>query len=647
MTLALEADQLAAIPAGLRALKQWVCWRLVPVPGKKPTKVPYAPAGFKASHDNPNTWGTFEQVSAAAHNFDGIGFVFTAADPYCGIDLDACFTTDGTLKAWAVEVVEAAQDAGCYIERTPSGIGLHIIGRATFGHGRKVSMPDGVVETYDRLRYFTMTGEQTALGDADADMESVVGILKRRFYATAEEAIEVVIGDGLPDYQADQYTAACLQGASSDFLSFWHDKVDVQKHGADRSSHRMALVNRVAMKLWTIIGRQPTVQEVRSVCLRAPFIKHEMTAGRAKWPRLAKEECSKAIAYAATHQAGPDISAAVAAEPPKQLLYTLDDLAERAAKLRWLVKYTLPEDSIGVVFGASGAFKSFIAIDAACHIAHGMKWLGKKTRKGSVVYLAAEGGAGIVRRFQAWHRRHNKKWTDAEIHVCPVPLELMTDGPRLRAELDRLGIKPDLIVVDTMSQMFTGEENSASDVAAFLRSIGSVLRDHFHACVMVVHHSGHNAAERPRGSSAIIGNVDYMFGVHRDEKEMLAILSCPKQKDAEKLADQNFALTVHELGKDEDGDAITSLAASHIDTAAQLVEAIRRESKGGRGSNRVVFERLAVSGAGIEDVREQFYAELGALEPNAKRQAWNKCKAWAMDSGIVMVVGDRFVRKVN
>jgi hypothetical protein len=60
-----------------------------------------------------------------------------------------------------------------------------------------------------------------------------------------------------------------------------------------------------------------------------------------------------------------------------------------------------------------------------------------------------------------------------------------------------------------------------------------------------------------------------------------------------------------------------------------------------------VFEKLATSGSSIDEVREQFYAELGALEPNAKRQAWNKCKTWAIEAGILMVVGDRFVRKVN
>src|SRR5574340_354360 len=74
------------------------------------------------------------------------------------------------------------------------------------------------------------------------------------------------------------------------------------------------------------------------------------------------------------------------------------------------------------------------------------------------------------------------------------------------------------------------------------------------SAVGVVHHSGHLATERPRGSSALRSNVDWMFGVFRDEKEMLATLVCDKQKDDEQFGDEVFALTRHELGRDADGD---------------------------------------------------------------------------------------------
>jgi hypothetical protein len=48
--------------------------------------------------------------------------------------------------------------------------------------------------------------------------------------------------------------------------------------------------------------------------------------------------------------------------------------------------------------------------------------------------------------------------------------------------------------------------------------------------VLILHHTGHNVTERPRGSSAMRANLGYMLGVHRDEKEMLATLSLPEAK---------------------------------------------------------------------------------------------------------------------
>ena len=51
------------IPAELRSVAHWVLWRLERLPdSEKPGKVPYSPAGGRASHSDPATWGTFEQA---------------------------------------------------------------------------------------------------------------------------------------------------------------------------------------------------------------------------------------------------------------------------------------------------------------------------------------------------------------------------------------------------------------------------------------------------------------------------------------------------------------------------------------------------------------------------------------------------------
>src|SRR5512146_2295076 len=94
------------LPDELKALRQWVVWRAEPRPGKdKPAKAPYQPrTGHRARTDAPATWGTFAQARARFEHggWQGLGFVFTACDPYAGVDLDECrIPLTGEIAPWA------------------------------------------------------------------------------------------------------------------------------------------------------------------------------------------------------------------------------------------------------------------------------------------------------------------------------------------------------------------------------------------------------------------------------------------------------------------------------------------------------------------------------------------------------------------
>lgn len=140
------------IPAELRALRQWVVWRLEDRGGEKPTKIPYDPnTGSLAEVNNVATWGTFEAACFASQNYNGLGFVLTADDPYTFIDLDT--PKDATLGEVQPRIVEQFQT---YAELSPSGVGLHLICRGKVPSGKKNSKAG--VEVYSELRYMTMTG---------------------------------------------------------------------------------------------------------------------------------------------------------------------------------------------------------------------------------------------------------------------------------------------------------------------------------------------------------------------------------------------------------------------------------------------------------------------------------------------------------
>ena len=146
------------LPPELTRWRHWVPYRLGPVKanGKRDKILLNPRTGRYAKVNNPKTWGTFEEAVAAycAGMGDGIGFVFTAEDPYVGIDLDECRNPQtGHLEAWAQDIVERLDS---YTEASPSGTGVHILasGKLPGGGGETEH-----VEMYETGRFFTITGE--------------------------------------------------------------------------------------------------------------------------------------------------------------------------------------------------------------------------------------------------------------------------------------------------------------------------------------------------------------------------------------------------------------------------------------------------------------------------------------------------------
>jgi hypothetical protein len=250
---------------------------------------------------------------------------------------------------------------------------------------------------------------------------------------------------------------------------------------------------------------------------------------------------------------------------PDELILTAKEVGLRTQDVRWLVKHIVPSDCMAMVYGASMTFKSFIAIDMACHIANGMNWAGKLTEKGPVLIVAAEGGAGVYRRLEAWHLHHGLPMSD-DIYLCITPL-LLTERQQieaLRVAINKMPSPPLLVVIDTLAQTYSGSENDSSEISAYFRAINTEIRAQFHSTIIVVHHSGHAVSERPRGSSAIVANLDMILGVFRpDGDERTARVSVLKQKDYDKVDDLFFDMERLILGMDREHEQITSLVAKH------------------------------------------------------------------------------------
>lgn len=148
----------------LKALPQWVTWKLEDR-GGKPTKVPYRADGAGlASVTDASTWSTVDEAKSRTKlsGQSGVGFVVTAADCFAAIDIDKCRDPEtGEFAGWAQAIVDRLDS---YTEITPSSEGVRVWVKAQLGPGRnRGKVATGGVEMYDHDRYFTVTGQHLAL----------------------------------------------------------------------------------------------------------------------------------------------------------------------------------------------------------------------------------------------------------------------------------------------------------------------------------------------------------------------------------------------------------------------------------------------------------------------------------------------------
>ena len=225
----------------------------------------------------------------------------------------------------------------------------------------------------------------------------------------------------------------------------------------------------------------------------------------------------------------------------------------------YLVKHWLEQGALSLFYGASNTGKTFLALSLAASIATGTDWFGERVNQGAVVYIAAEGGAGIKNRIYALKHEFNEL-DGSPFYLLSSSLNLLdeTDFESLLAATKEL--KPTLIVIDTLARvMGIGDENSASDAGKVIAACDAI-RTQTGAHVMLVHHTGKDAEKGARGSSAFRAAVDSEIEVNARGE-----IICRKQRDMELGQTKFFELVSIEIGTDKDGDAVTTAKVVQCD----------------------------------------------------------------------------------
>jgi len=291
-------------------------------------------------------------------------------------------------------------------------------------------------------------------------------------------------------------------------------------------------------------------------------------------------------------------------------------------KMGWTVDKVLPESSyLSVVFGPPSGGKSFTVLDMCCSIDCGQDWHMHRVKKKPVLYLAAEGQAGMLKRIEAWKQYHKRDLPTFAL----LPMPCLVDEPTQRRELlnmiAELPQKPGIIVLDTLARSMTGDENSTADMGKVVIAAG-ILIEETGAQVIIIHHTGKDESRGPRGAIALTGATDTMLKVVRLTEEKKFALICERQKDDEPFAPMVFDFQVVDTGfLTVDGSLVTSLVPILDEEAtAKFGEAKNKKKEKLTPVQRRIFTSLkdAIKQNGIPLTKEIIDRYYGLVTPQDK-----------------------------
>lgn len=259
----------------------------------------------------------------------------------------------------------------------------------------------------------------------------------------------------------------------------------------------------------------------------------------------------QANADAFSNFVGQEFEPPMPADRSRDKIQFLHIYADGVQDPSWLIPGILPAMGTGMIYGESGSYKSFLALDMALCLAFGIpgQWNAPPV-KNDVLFLAGEGPVATAKkRWPAWMDHHNIEFRGDHRFLIKdrVPFYTDTDAwEHVKADVAELKAKPALIVIDTLTRLLTGlDENSAKD-ASMVTNFMEQLSRYYECFVLAIHHTGKDQNKGARGSSAFYANMDTVISTKL--KIGGTEFRVRKQKDAD-VSDDIAYFAVKEIGE--------------------------------------------------------------------------------------------------
>ncbi len=598
-------------PAPLRELPGWLCWRYELLAGEsKPRKVPYYAsgsrrAGQQGSPEDRARLVTFAAAKAAAVRLgmEGVGLAMLGDWGVVALDFDHCVGPGGELPEAIKRIAQRT-----YSEYSPSGTGLRVFLKGDLGN-RKARAKDGQhgTETFSSSGFVTFTGnalphvEIIGYEDKVADVDDFTRTFCEERLAVASQP--AVADDFMAGFEPKL-------GLSIGEMESLLDQLDPDMGREDwvrvgMALHHEAEGDDTGFDIWNDWssngGKYPGEEALReqwdSFTRRMGPGRKQITMASViymtKQADLRLEPTVEQITAKAEALASTALATTGAVCTNEDFEGKFPVWGARQAYDRpggaWYIKGLLPDADLAIVYGASGAGKSFVAFDMAAALARGIPWRGRRTRETKVLMVVAEGSGGVSKRLKAYCQ---KEGIDIEalnnlgfIYDAPNILDA-EDVTQIAASIRASGAE--IVIWDTFAQVTPGaNENAGEDMGRALANL-RMLRAATGAMNVLVHHAGKDLSRGSRGWSGLKAAADAEIEVSRDEVANVREIRVSKMKDGEDGVRWGFNLETVTVGMDADGDEETSCVVVEADTRKAEIEPGRGTKRRGRIENHVL-----------------------------------------------------------
>lgn len=202
-----------------------------------------------------------------------------------------------------------------------------------------------------------------------------------------------------------------------------------------------------------------------------------------------------------------------------------------APSRRWVVDEWLPRGSVSILYGPGGVGKSLLAQQLSIAISTGTKWIGLDAIKGNTIgFFCEDDKDEMLRRAENIFNKIQINALDGSegLHLdarAGKPNTLMTFGNDRKATPSALieeirnqcaNIKPVLVILDNIAQMFGGIENDRYHVTTFCNELTALASD-YDCSVLLLGHPAKAIGSEYSGSTAWEAAVRARLFLQREE----------------------------------------------------------------------------------------------------------------------------------